>query len=118
MTQPGAPQPVPQIRTPEDLSVGTYANGVGVWFSQTEFTIDFVAALPLEPGQDQNGEPVLVAPQQVVARLKLPPPLIFQIMQNLADSMDKYEKQFGAIADHQGQRFGPPSPGVTDDDDS
>lgn len=79
---------------------------MGCWFSQTEFTLDFFCSLPNEQGQDPQGNQVVVAPQEVVARVKLPPPLVFQIMRNLADTLDKYEKQFGKVPDHQGQTFG------------
>ena|SRR5579883_746484 len=104
---PPGSQPLPQIRTPERWTAGVYANGVGVWHSQTEFTIDFVVALPNEPGKDPMGNQVWLAPQEVVARVKLPPVLVFQVMRNLADNMDKYEQSFGQIPDHQGQRFRP-----------
>lgn len=108
MAIPGGLQPVPQIRTPEKLTAGAYANGVGVWFSQTEVTIDFMVNLPPEQGADQNGAPVLLAPQEVVARVKIPPPLLFQVMRNLAATQDRYENQWGPIPDHQGQHLGNP----------
>jgi hypothetical protein len=41
----------------------------------------------------------------VVARVKMPPSLLFQVMRNLAAAQDQYEAQFGAIPDHQGQTF-------------
>ncbi|MDQ1392589.1 MAG: hypothetical protein QOF30_1566, partial [Acidimicrobiaceae bacterium] len=44
---PESPQ-VPQVRTPEKWHTGVYANGVGVWFTQTDFTLDFVVNLPPE----------------------------------------------------------------------
>ena len=109
MAIPGGQQQVPQIRTPEKLTAGVYANGMGVWFSQTEITIDFFVNLPPETGQDGNGQPVLLAPQEVVARVKIPPPLLFQAMRNLAAAQDAYENQWGSIPDHQGQQLGPPA---------
>jgi hypothetical protein len=104
---PGQPV-VPQIRTPEDMTAGAYANGVSVWFSPTEFTLDFLVNLPPEPGTDPMGNQVVVAPQQVVARVKMPPPLAYQVMRNIGVSMDQYEAQHGAIPEHQGQHIGTP----------
>jgi hypothetical protein len=91
--------PIPQIRTPEKWTAGAYANGIGVWYTQTEFTLDFFVNLPPEVGTDPDGNQVVLAPQQVVARLKLPPSLIFQLMRNLSTNMDQYEQQHGSIPD-------------------
>jgi hypothetical protein len=102
---PGSPQ-VPQVRTPEKWNTGVYANGVGVWFTQTDFTLDFVVNLPPEVGQDPDGNQLLLSPQQVVARVKLPPPLVFQVMRNLSTNLDRYEQQYGAIQDFAGPTLG------------
>lgn len=109
---PEAPQ-VPQVRTPEKWVPGVYANGVGVWFTQTDFTLDFVVNLPPEVGQDPNGAQVLLSPQQVVARVKLPPPLVFQVMRNLSTNLDRYEQQYGKVQEFAGPTLGenlPPAP--------
>jgi len=108
VTPPQQPQMVPQIRTPERWTAGVYANGMGCWSSQTEFTLDFIVNLPPEQGTDPTGNQVVIAPQEVVARVKIPPPLVFQVMRNLAGAQDLYEKAWGKIPDHQGQSFGRP----------
>jgi hypothetical protein len=107
MVNPAQPF-VPQIRTPERWTAGVYANGVGVWSTQTEVTLDFVVNLPFEQGEDPTGQAVAVAPQEVVARVKIPPPLLFQLMRNLAAAQDQYEAQWGPIPDHQGHVIGGP----------
>ncbi len=115
---PEAPQ-VPQVRTPEKWHTGVYANGVGVWFTQTDFTLDFVVNLPPEVGQDPEGNQLLVSPQQVVARVKLPPPLVFQVMRNLSTNLDRYEQQYGAIQEFAGPTLGTeekPVPPIDTDD--
>jgi hypothetical protein len=93
------PAPVPQLRTSEDQATGVYANGIGVWSTQTEFVLDFMASLPIEMAVDQNGNHFAVAPQQLVSRVKIPPPLVFQVMRNLNTAMDQYEAQYGKIPD-------------------
>lgn len=102
---PGSPQ-VPQVRTPEKWNTGVYANGVGVWFTQTDFTLDFVVNLPPEVNQGPNGVQVVVSPQEVVARIKVPPPLVFQLMRNLSTNLDRYELQYGPIQEFAGPTLG------------
>jgi hypothetical protein len=102
---PGSPQ-IPQVRTPEKWNTGVYANGVGVWFTQTDFTLDFVVNLPPEAGQGPAGVPVYVSPQEVVARIKVPPPLVFQLMRNLSTNLDRYETQYGSIQEFAGPTLG------------
>jgi hypothetical protein len=101
---------VPQVRTPEKWVPGVYANGVGVWFTQTDFTLDFVVNLPPEVGQGPAGDQVLLSPQQVVARIKLPPPLVFQVMRNLSTNLDRYEQQYGKVQEFAGPTLGTESP--------
>jgi len=97
-----ADEPTPQARmeviVPENQSVGTYANGFGTWFNQTDFTIDFFIHLPGDERVDQEtGDHYLNAPVQVVARIKLPPTLIFRLMQQLEGAYTEYEKTFGTV---------------------
>ncbi len=89
----GEPQPARfDVRVPPDAEAGSYANFVTVWHSPHEFTIDFSATLPPVPGEGE-----LVVPCQVVARLKIAPTLIFDLMQALNDNMGRYEATFGEI---------------------
>ncbi len=89
---------VPQFRTPEALATGTYANGVGVWSVPNDFTLDFFIGLPPEPGADpETGEPIVVVPQQVVARIKIPPSLVFNLMRNLNAALEQHEQEHGPI---------------------
>ena len=96
-----------QFRTPEALAPGTYANGCAVWSTQNEFSLDFLVSLPPEPGtHPETGESVTIGPQQLVARVKLPPALIFQLMRNLNASMEQYEAEYGPIPEFQGPTDG------------
>jgi Protein of unknown function (DUF3467) len=106
VTSAEEPKPLPQIRTPERWTAGVYANGIGVWFTKTEFDLDFLVSLPHEQATSSTGDTVVVAPVEVVARVKIPPQLVFEVLRNLADQMDMYEKQHGKIPEHGGQRFG------------
>ncbi|HEX7135347.1 MAG TPA: DUF3467 domain-containing protein [Iamia sp.] len=105
-------QVVPQFRTPEGQAAGTYANGVGVWSTPSDFTLDFFVSLPPEAGQHPDtGEDIVLAPQQVVARIKIPPPLVFQLMRNLSGALETHEQEHGPIPDFQsGVDPDPPGP--------
>jgi hypothetical protein len=92
-----------EVRTPERWTAGVYANGVGVWSTQTEFTLDFLVNLPPQAGTGTDKPLSLV---EVVARLKLPPALIFQLLRNLSDALSKHEAQWGKIPDFKGPTFG------------
>jgi hypothetical protein len=87
-----------ELIVPEDQSAGTYANGFGTWFNQTDFTIDYFVHLPAnEQIDEETGSTYLHAPVQVVARIKLPPTLIFRLMQQLESTYTEYERMFGAV---------------------
>ena len=99
MTPDETPQQVPQVRTPEGLTSGVYANGIGISFSQLDFTLDFLVGLMQEQGQLPDGQMVTVLPQEVVARIRINPSLVWQIARNLTEVMQAYEDQFGSIPD-------------------
>lgn len=94
-------EPRVQIRTPERWSSGVYANGVVVWSTRNDFTLDFVVNLPMElpSGAGSDGESLQLLPQEIVARVKIPPPLVFQLMKNLNSAMETYEAEHGPIPD-------------------
>jgi len=99
-----------QIRTPERWTAGVYANGVGVWSTQTEFTLDFYVSLPAEMGEDDQGNRMPVSPLEVVARVKIPPSLAFQVARNISDHLSRYEAQWGTPADFAGPSMGRQEP--------
>ena len=95
--QPTLP-PRMEVIVPMDQSAGTYANGFGTWFNQTDFTIDYFVHLPADQRLDEEtGGSYLHAPVQVVSRIKLPPTLIFRLMQQLESSYTEYERMFGTV---------------------
>ncbi|MBO0863492.1 MAG: DUF3467 domain-containing protein [Mycobacterium sp.] len=93
--EPAQPQTIGQIRTPERWTAGVYADGVGGWHSQTDFTIDFMVSLPPEMGKGEDGTVYQIAPQQIVARVKIPPSLMPELIGNLQSQLDTYCQRFG-----------------------
>ncbi len=91
-----------QIRTPKEMAAGVYANGVNIWSTRQEFTVDFFCSLPPETATADDGDEVVVSPQEVVARIKIPPPLVFEVMKNLNQALARYEAEHGKPQDFTG----------------
>ena len=90
-----------QFTVPDDLTGGTYANHVVVWHTFHEFTLDFSVA-PTVPAEvtDESGN--VVIPSQVVARIKVPHSVIFEIARAISTNVNEYEQSFGAITPQPG----------------
>jgi|tagenome__1003787_1003787.scaffolds.fasta_scaffold20867427_2 hypothetical protein len=87
-----------EIQIPDEMEAGVYANALGVWHSAYEFTLDFVVNLPpRSPADPEDSESPTVVPQRVVARVKVPPTQIFNIIRALNENMTNYEDLFGPI---------------------
>jgi hypothetical protein len=80
-----------EIKISEEIEGGVYANGAGVWHTPHEFTLDFFSTQP--PAQTDPA----VLPARVVARVKIPPTVIFELMRALNVNMTSYENTFGPI---------------------
>ena len=77
-----------EIKVPDQLEAGVYANSVRLWNTRSEFTIDFLA----RPAND--GEPDLA---RVVSRVKIATIFMFQLIQELNANMTEYEQNYGEI---------------------
>ncbi|HEY6015820.1 MAG TPA: DUF3467 domain-containing protein [Gaiellaceae bacterium] len=80
-----------EVDLPDELVPGVYANAAGVWHTPYEFTVDFLSLLLRDP------EAPDVVPCRVVARIKLPPTVIFDLIRALNANMTVYEARFGEI---------------------
>jgi hypothetical protein len=90
-------QPEFRFQVPDDLASGVYANIVGVWHTPFEFTLDFAVMQPPEEAVDSDGTARVVIPSRVVARVKLPPAQVFDLMQALSTNERIYEDRLGQI---------------------
>lgn len=98
-----APETEFQIIVPPDLERGAYANFLSVWHTPFEFTLDF-AALELPQRTDpENAESPVRVPCRVVARVKIPPTVLFDVLRALNENMTKYESTYGEIRRPGGQ---------------
>lgn len=94
-----APQPQAQFefRVSEELEGGVYANLISVWNTGHEFTLDFAATLQAEARELDSGETVVHVPARVMARVKLPVTVIFDLLQVINANMASYEEAYGPI---------------------
>lgn len=82
------------LTVPDELEAGTFSDLAIVWHNEHGFTLDFFAFGP--PGmRNEAGDPV--QPARAVARVKVPPSVIFQIAKAIADNVRRYEGVHGAI---------------------
>jgi len=72
---------------PTHVGRGAFSTGVAVLQGKYEFIVDFLLQMQ--------------QPQQVVARVVLPPPVVGQFLQALGENITKYENRFGMIAQAQ-----------------
>jgi hypothetical protein len=107
--QPGAA--IFEIRVPPELEGGAYSNFLSVWHSPFEFTLDFAVTEVNQPTDPRDPNAPVTIPCRIVARIKIPPPLIFSVLQTLNENMSNYEAKFGEIP-QPGPREGPPPRGI------
>lgn len=92
------PPPLPaehrvEITMPDALVPGVFADIVGVWHTPEVFVLDFSAfAGPARLEEGAEG-PSVVQRAQVVARVRVPPAQVFEIMKALEQQLTAWEAQ-------------------------
>ena len=84
------PQPQIQLNVPPEKIAGHYANVVSVWNTPYDFAIDFCINQPYAAGPDSMAA-------QVVARVRIPPTLVFALIRALNENLGQYEETYGPI---------------------
>jgi len=83
------------IMTPPDQVAGVAADLVGVWHTAESFVLDFSAFADPARLQTEDGVDVLVQRAQVVARVRIPPSQVFEIMRALEQQLTAWEHETG-----------------------
>src|SRR5215467_6799212 len=82
------------------MEAGCYANGLAIWHTMHEFTFDFfVSSQPPAEARTADGEVVIRAPHRLVARIRIPPTSVFDIIRTISQNLSLYEQKFGSIRD-------------------
>jgi hypothetical protein len=89
-------QPQMRVSMPDEQVPGVYADFVSVWHTNDVFTFDF-AALTRPPSvvEGEDGKPVATAQAQIVARVRVPPNQVFEIMKALERQLTGWEQETG-----------------------
>ena len=83
-----------QIELPDDVVPGVYADFVSVWHTPQAFTFDFAALVaPPELGRSDDGSDAMILKSRVVARVRVPPEQVFEIMKALEHQLTAWESE-------------------------
>ncbi len=94
-----------EIQVPENLD-SIYSNFLSVWHSGHEFTLDFgVTALP-KPNESGDG---VTVPARVVARIKIPPTVVDEMLRALATNVSMRDESLKAQRASDARLQEPPS---------
>jgi hypothetical protein len=84
-----------EVNLPETIVPGVFADFVSVWHTEGAFTLDFAAMV--NPGQaivdEETGETFSSVQAQVVARVRIPPSQVFEIMKALEQQLSMWESE-------------------------
>jgi hypothetical protein len=84
------------ISTTPDLETGVYADFATLWHTPDTFTLDFgVMIRPPQVIDDESGEPVIDLAARVVARVRIPPKQVFELMKALEQQLSAWERENG-----------------------
>ena len=96
-TEPGKRPTEFQIIVPPEQEGGSYANFLNLWHTAYEFTLDFSATQPPEIEDPDDPHSPLRVPCRVVARVRIPATLVFDVIRAINDEMTRSEQTFGEI---------------------
>ena len=92
------PQPPTRLSvaiSPE-VEVGVHADLLAVWHDPGTFVLDFATyTRPPVPAEDQDGNQHVLVQTRVVARIRIPPSQIFEVMKVLERQLTAWEKETG-----------------------
>jgi len=86
-----------EITVPPESEVGVFAAFASVWRTQESFVLDFATEVrPPEVVQDEDSStPYVHVPARVVARVRVPPGQIWELMKALEQNLSAYERESG-----------------------
>ncbi len=83
-----------RVSMPDEQVPGVFADFVSVWHTGDVFTFDFAAlARPPAVVEGEDGKPVTTAQAQIVARVRVPPSQVFEIMKALERQLTAWEQE-------------------------
>lgn len=101
MTTPSPQEPTERrfdIEISPEIEAGIYADFASLWHTPDSFVIDFAALRrpPYTTEEDpQTGRVAAVLPTRIVARVRIPPGQVFELMKALEQQLSMWEKETG-----------------------
>jgi hypothetical protein len=97
MSEPDATPPtMVEFSVSPEVEVGVYASFANLWHDSDVFTIDFSApTAPPQLGEDPAGQPAVRVQARVVARVRIPPGQVFELMKALESQLSAWETETG-----------------------
>lgn len=83
------------VVTPPAQVAGVAADMVAVWHTAESFVLDFSAFADPARVEVDDGVDVLVQRAQVVARVRIPPSQVFEVMKALEQQLSAWEHETG-----------------------
>jgi len=99
-TQPQPSQQPPQrfeIEISPDVEPGVHSDFTSIWHTPDTFVLDFASLRqpPYIREDAETGGQFIVAPTRIVARVKIPPAQVFELMKGLEQQLSEWEVQTG-----------------------
>ncbi|MPZ26791.1 MAG: DUF3467 domain-containing protein [Micromonosporaceae bacterium] len=106
------PSPLPRrlsVSATPDVEAGVYADFVSVWHQPHLFVLDF--SVHTNPPQvvEVEGQRVVNVPARMVARVRIRPEQIWEIMKALEQQLSRWEKEQGRTQRQEDPPAAPPS---------
>lgn len=100
MSQPSQPShsPLPRrlsLSTSPEVESGVYADFVSVWHQPHQFILDFSVHTSPPQVVEADGKQVVNVPARMVARVRIRPEQIFEIMKALNQQLSRWEREQG-----------------------
>jgi hypothetical protein len=86
-----------QINIAPEVAAGIFADFVSVWHTSSIFVLDFAALMspPELTEHPETGEKAISSKVQIVARVRVPPEQVFEIMKGLEQQLSAWERERG-----------------------
>jgi hypothetical protein len=83
------------VEVPDDVVTGAYADLASIWHTRDVFVLDFAGLKGAPQRAEHDGTPVLQHHTRVVARVRLPPAQVFELMKALEAQLTAWENETG-----------------------
>lgn len=86
-----------EIEIGQDIEPGVHADFASLWHTPDTFVLDFASLrrMPHVQVDDDTGRQVMKLPTRIVARVKIPPAQVFELMKALESQLTKWELETG-----------------------